>query len=213
MSGNDVKELQIRVAGWAADSTTQTYIALDGVFGSATESAVRRFQSAWGLTVDGIAGPQTQNQMYALESSDCSTSHFDYTEFDSPDCACFSGGKVSEATTKENVRRLMWKLEGVRRTVGDRAITITSGFRTISYNNSVGGASNSMHLYGIAADILVSGWTDTSGLNTTERYAGRAGFSGIIGPPDSGHLDHVHVDSRIEYPYGAQSWYWPTMWN
>ena len=31
-SGADVKELQIRVAGWAASSASQTYIAVDGAF-------------------------------------------------------------------------------------------------------------------------------------------------------------------------------------
>ena len=32
---------------------------VDGIFGSATESAVKRFQQQQGLTADGIAGPQT----------------------------------------------------------------------------------------------------------------------------------------------------------
>src|SRR5689334_6924931 len=44
MSGADVVELQIRVAGWAADGPAQTYIALDGAFGPGTAAAVRRFQ-------------------------------------------------------------------------------------------------------------------------------------------------------------------------
>ncbi len=35
-------------------------------FGSLTKQAVKKFQDAQGLTVDGIAGPQTLNKLYAL---------------------------------------------------------------------------------------------------------------------------------------------------
>ncbi|MEA2208116.1 MAG: hypothetical protein QOF54_593 [Solirubrobacteraceae bacterium] len=38
-------------------------IAVDGVYGSETESAVRSFQSAHGLAVDGIVGPETSAAM------------------------------------------------------------------------------------------------------------------------------------------------------
>ena len=37
---------------------------IDGVFGSATENAVRNFQSGYGLTPDGIAGPITWQALY-----------------------------------------------------------------------------------------------------------------------------------------------------
>lgn len=37
----------------------------DGIFGKATESAVRQFQQWHSLTVDGIAGQQTQTALYA----------------------------------------------------------------------------------------------------------------------------------------------------
>lgn len=52
-SGSDVKALQqlLQAAGYS--------LSADGVFGSATEQAVRQFQAREGLTQDGIAGPAT----------------------------------------------------------------------------------------------------------------------------------------------------------
>jgi len=35
----------------------------DGIFGDETEKAVKDFQYTWGLTVDGIAGPETMAAM------------------------------------------------------------------------------------------------------------------------------------------------------
>lgn len=39
----------------------------------------------------------------------------------------------------------------------NKPVTITSGWRCAEHNNSVGGATASKHLYGIAADIKVTG--------------------------------------------------------
>ncbi len=200
LSGADVRELQIRVAGWAAGSASQTYVAADGVFGAGTEAAVKRFQSAYGLGADGIVGPATQSVLNSLESSDGSTANFNWSEFYSKDGSVFSGGNVGSATVKENIRRLMYKLEALRKKAGG-AITINSGFRSINHNRNVGGASNSQHTYGIAADIVVSG-KSVSQVNSIARSCG---FSGIIL-----YSTFNHVDSRIEYPYGTQGWYWGT---
>jgi len=46
---------------------------------------------------------------------------------------------------------LIYKLQEIRNIVGPTEIT--SGYRTPSFNSSVGGSSNSYHLKGIAADV------------------------------------------------------------
>jgi len=199
-SGNDVKEVQIRVAGWASDSPSQKNIKIDGIYGEETKAAVIRFQKAYGLTPDGIVGPDTQAKLNELEDMDGSTKNFDWSEFYSHDGKGFSSGKVSSAQVKENIRRTMYKLEALRKKAGNRLVYVNSGFRSINYNNLVKGSSNSMHMYGVAADIQVSGKTPYE----IQQIAKTCGFSGIIR-----YSSFVHVDSRQEYPYGSASWYWP----
>lgn len=85
-SGSDVAALQVRVAGWAGYGVV---MAVDGSYGSQTTTAVRNFQSAYGLTVDGVAGPQTYSKIYELQDADCSPAHFSWTEVDG---GCGAGG-------------------------------------------------------------------------------------------------------------------------
>ena len=53
-TGNPVRRAQRRLTAAGFDTG-----GIDGVFGPATESAVRAFQEANGLAADGIVGPQT----------------------------------------------------------------------------------------------------------------------------------------------------------
>lgn len=197
--GTDVLELQIRIAGWASNSAAKTYVSIDGDFGPGTENALKRFQSAYGLSPDGVAGSKTYSVLNNLQASDGSTAHFNFSEFYCKDGNKFNYGKVSSSRVKENVRRLMWKLEALRKKAGNRSVSITSGFRNISYNTRIGGASDSKHMYGIAADIQVSGLS----VYQVNSLAKTCGFSGI-----KRYGTFNHVDSRIEYAYGSQVWWW-----
>ncbi|MGW4702125.1 D-Ala-D-Ala carboxypeptidase family metallohydrolase [Streptomyces sp. NPDC004285] len=192
MSGSDVTELQIRVAGHAAYGEV---MAVDGAFGPATKAAVTRFQQAYGLPADGIAGAQTFARIYALQDPDCTPAHFTYAELNRCN-SDWSGGAVGAATAKANGLRTLWKLEALRHAMGDVPLTVTSGFRSYSCNSAVGGASNSRHLYGDAADLV--GSPSLCRLAQQARYHG---FGGIFGPGYPDHNDHTHVDGRT-----ARSW-------
>ena len=50
---------------------------IDGIFGTKTRTAVRKFQSANGLAVDGIAGPKTLAKL-GIKSGSTSNSSADY---------------------------------------------------------------------------------------------------------------------------------------
>ncbi|MEU6076524.1 D-Ala-D-Ala carboxypeptidase family metallohydrolase [Micromonospora sp. NPDC047074] len=183
-SGEDVRQLQIRLAGYAGYNAQ---LALDGAFGPATRSAVIRFQQAYGLAADGVAGPATQNQLYALQDDDCTPVNFTYAELNRCN-STWSGGAVSAATARFNALVSMWKLQAMRRALGSVPINISSGFRSYSCNSAVGGASNSRHLYGDGVDLV--GSPSFCRLAQQARYHG---FGNILGPGYPGHNDHTHV--------------------
>ncbi|MFY1692723.1 D-Ala-D-Ala carboxypeptidase family metallohydrolase [Plantactinospora sp. WMMB782] len=197
MSGEDVRQLQIRVAGYPGYNAV---LVIDGAFGPATRAAVVRFQQAYGLGADGIAGPQTFNRIYALQDDDCTPVNFSYAELNNCN-SDWSGGAVSAATARFNALVNMWKLQAMRHALGDQQIRVTSAFRSHSCNNAVGGSATSRHLYGDAVDLGVS----PHSLCRLAQQARNHGWREILGPGYPGHSDHTHVAHKSSRTWSASS--------
>jgi len=78
------------------------------------------------------------------------STNFDLKEFASGD------GQQPCAKTLQNLTELAKNLEVLRTHLG-KPIQITSGFRSKEHNIKIGGALNSFHVLGMAADIKVKG--------------------------------------------------------
>jgi uncharacterized protein YcbK (DUF882 family) len=76
------------------------------------------------------------------------------------------------------------RLETVRALAGGHPLRIVSGYRCPPHNKAVGGAKDSQHMYGAAADIPAG--------RVTPAQATRAGFTGL--GIQAGWV--VHVDVR-----------------
>lgn len=66
-SGSEVRQIQEKLKRWGYYSGS-----VDGIYGSGTEKAVKKFQKANGLTADGIAGKATLNAMGITSKSSSS---------------------------------------------------------------------------------------------------------------------------------------------
>lgn len=172
----DTREVQslLSEAGWP--------LSVDGVAGPSTKQAISDFQLGYTfieLVVDGIAGPKTQGALL-----DCMRN----AEGRAPGkCAEFFTFREFKSKGNGWIKvhpRLLNRLDDARRRTGP--IKVISGYRDPAHNRSVGGASNSQHVYGTAADI--------GGI--PQDLAHDCGFSGI---GLSGSMA-VHVDVRAEGP-------------
>jgi zinc D-Ala-D-Ala carboxypeptidase len=213
-AGSQVTKLQVRVAGWYPNREQRTF-SIDGRYGSQTKEAMKAFEAAYGRPVNGIASRMDLEILNRLQDGDGSTKHFDFSEFDqnrSSSCSSransyagtFSGGRSTPSRTRRNVKRLMWRLEAVRKKGGSKPIGINSGFRSVAYNDCIGGARASQHLFGTAADNRMAGVD-----NRKERRLAKGSQIHGIGCYSS--LSHNHFDIRIDNRDMAAGhfWWWP----
>jgi zinc D-Ala-D-Ala carboxypeptidase len=108
-------------------------------------------------------------------------------EFDSRDLPGSGGAFMDEA--------FMRRLDSAR-LMAEIPFKITSGYRTRSRNIAVGGAVNSGHIYGKAADIVAL--TPQTRFKVVAALLA-AGFNRIEVSPDG----HVHVDSMASPSHPA----------
>lgn len=82
------------------------------------------------------------------------TKNFNLSEFKCKD------GTAVPYYLQNTVKELAENLQVLRDHVG-KPITINSAYRTASHNRKIGGAINSQHLIGKAADIVIPGMTSS----------------------------------------------------
>jgi zinc D-Ala-D-Ala carboxypeptidase len=113
--------------------------------------------------------------------------------------ACRGTGTVK--LTKESQDALD-RLDRLRERMGHPLI-VTSGYRSAEHNRRVGGATNSLHMRGIAFDISMANVDPFR----FEREARALGFNGIgLYPPQkpTGGRNFIHIDMRATPWRGAQ---------
>ena len=87
---------------------------------------------------------------------------------------------------------LVAMLQAIRSHFG-KPLIITSGYRSPSYNKQVGGASNSQHLYGKAADFKVPSADITAVHAWCDQAFPNSGLGLYV---RSGGWGWIHIDSR-----------------
>lgn len=115
------------------------------------------------------------------------TENFIREEFD-----CHDGTEYPRGWIMDRLLPLCRALEKIRALTGT-PMHITSGYRTKSWNDTVGGAGNSQHLHGRAADIQLTG------MPPKELYAAIEGLIATGEIPDGGlglYSRWVHYDLR-----------------
>jgi zinc D-Ala-D-Ala carboxypeptidase len=100
--------------------------------------------------------------------------------------------------------KFMERLERLRSDYG-RPMVVSSGYRDISYNTTIGGSPNSAHTQGKAVDILVAGHDAFRVL----RLAIIHGFTGI-GVSQRGMYERrfLHLDTAADTDKSPRPWIW-----
>ena len=111
------------------------------------------------------------------------STHFNSNEFD-----CHGSGCCSSTLINPELVKYLQKI----REHFNAPITITSGYRCITHNSRVGGATGSRHTKGDAADIVVKGIAPRE----VAKYAESIGIKGIGLYETSADGFFTHIDTR-----------------
>lgn len=163
-------------------------LKVDGIAGQQTIDKIRKviidIQTKIGVTVDGVAGAETEKAWceYCTNNSWDSIKHFKKQEFT---CKCGCG--------LNNIQLGVVKIaDEVREHFGSPAI-VTSGTRCEKHNKEVGGVSNSRHLHGKAIDMYVQNvsWYDLLEYLRKLEQKGKIRYCYHINNSDCCHFDII----------------------
>lgn len=109
--------------------------------------------------------------------------------------------RVTEApdVIVNNARRVAAWLEVVRALLGNRPITVTSGYRTPDQNQKAGGEPTSDHMTGLAADFEVAGLSPFQVYNqlvAAQKAQALPAFDQIVFYAADNHI-HVGLGARM----------------
>lgn len=111
--------------------------------------------------------------------------HFNLREFQ---CSCCGHVRID--------CRVVSALEELRAQLGGKPIIVTSGFRCVGHNRAIGGAQDSDHLHGWAADIVVDGMMPDDIAKTAKHVPD---IVRILTYSDKAHV-HIGIQERIGFP-------------
>ena len=128
---------------------------------------------------------------YAKGTSTKLSANFNSTEFDCHGSGCCSSTLVDD--------QLVTYLQKIREHFG-KPVNISSGYRCATHNKNVGGATNSRHAKGQAADIYINGIAPAE----IAKYAESIGILGIglYETNSDGHFVHIDTRTTKSFWYG-----------
>lgn len=136
---------------------TDGKLAIDGLAGGETQSALVDWQAANGLTPTGIADKATRAQILETAEPEPTDSWWDSIKhFARHEYQCKCGGRYCTGFPAEPKQQLVQAADKVRDHFG-APVFISSGVRCRQHNTNVGGVPGSRHRLGKAMDFRVEG--------------------------------------------------------
>lgn len=186
---------------------------VDGIWGSGSRAAAKSFQKDAQITVDGLGGTETDGALIKAVSNGLTKpdpvpvenvtdiyvghkagSFWDEIEYFTRDefrCKC--GGAYCNGFPAEPKEQLVRIADQLRKKLGV-PVKVISGLRCQTWNAIQGGVENSQHMYGEAADIYATGYSQSAVEAELDVIGGVRYHYGIAGS------NNVHFD----IPKGAR---------
>lgn len=194
---------------------------IDGIYGAKTAKAFAQFKALNHLEYPDLFGASTKAALAEIGAVNRPVPRQDqpekpylsgtairlphglgiiYTHQPITGCHNFTWGEFTKGgsrvpqdkATLQAITRIAQGLEAVRSHLAGRAIHITSGYRPPAVNRAVGGVTNSRHIIGDAADIIIAGIPPLEAYKLIEGFWGKRGGAGWSS-------QFTHLDCRGGY--------------